>query len=62
MFVDFVFHVISALCSDFLIQINLIKDSMLQTLDVLSSCVQECIIPLFFSVIMFLINFIYHRL
>ena len=62
MFVDFVFHVISALYSDFLIQINLIKDSMLQTLDVLSSCVQECIIPLIYSVIMFLINFIYHRL
>ena len=33
----YLFHVISASCSDFLIQINFIKDLMLQTLDVLCS-------------------------
>ena len=45
----------------FFIQINLIKDLMLQTLDVLCSWVQEYIIPLSYSVIIFLINCIHHK-
>ena len=45
----------------FFIQINLIKDLMLQTLDVLCSWVQECMIPLSYSVIMLLINCVRHK-
>ena len=37
------------------------KDLMLQTLDVLCSWVQECIIPLSYSVITILINCIHHK-
>ena len=34
---------------------------MLQTLDVLCSWVQECMIPLSYSVIMLLINYVHHK-